>query len=144
MRRLAILMVLSMLIGCGKQVGSVSAPKDRVGAINDANQGSVNYAQAQINLRNNEPYIISDSLQINPSPLVKGFSNINADQTRSFTVGSPSDPNKFYMEDVDCKNYSLRIKHLSDPSKDVWFDAEADKVSGQIAYVVCHLPSSQY
>ena len=121
---------LLLLVGCGK--------KDRVSAINDKLGGSIDYAQAQTNLRNNEPYIIDEKYQVNTSPLVKGFSNINSDETRSFTLGSPSDPNQFIMEDVDCKNYRLRIK------PEDWFDAEAGKLSGRIAYVVCHLPSSQY
>lgn len=128
---------LLCLASCGKENG-IDTPKDRVSVINERLKGSINYDQAQLNLRNREPYIINEDYQINISPMVKGFSEINSDGTRSFTIGSPSDPNKFIMEDVDCKNYRLRIK----PND--WFDAEAGKMSGRIAYVVCHLPSSQF
>jgi hypothetical protein len=120
------------LASCGKESGN------RVSAIDERSKGSIDYAQAQLNLRNREPYIINEGYQINASAMVNGFSEIKSDGTRSFTIGSPSDPNVFFMEDVDCKNYRLRIK----PND--WFDAEAGKMTGRIAYVVCHLPSSQF
>ncbi len=125
-----------LLAGCGKQDGKVanSSSNDRIGAINSTYEGSIDYPQAQQNLKNDQPFIINDEYQINPYPGVNGFTKITSDQIRMFSVGSPSDPSKFFIEEADCKNYRLRIE----PSD--WIDAEAGKMSGRIVYVACHLP----
>jgi RNA polymerase subunit RPABC4/transcription elongation factor Spt4 len=114
---------------------------DRIGAINNRYSGTIDYARAQNNLRNREPYNINDRYQINPSAMVEGFSSFDHgnQNIRSFTYNDSENPSLFIIEEVDCKNYKLRITY---PTEKEWFDAEAGKLGGLLAYSVCHLPSA--
>jgi hypothetical protein len=73
--------------------------------------------------------------------MVKGFSSFDHgnQNIRSFTYNDSENPSLFIIEEVDCKNYKLRITY---PTKKEWFDAEAGKLGGLLAYSVCHLPSA--
>jgi hypothetical protein len=142
---LSMLCLVFTITACNHESSSTQSKgsppvQDRISQINA--MGSIDIAQAQENLRNNEPFMITSTIGVSPNPSAfgKGYSKIDPDnKTRFFTLVKPSDPSYLILEDVNCESYKLKIRGENQE----WFDAEADKVSGQIAYAICHLPASR-